>query len=61
MGGSKIVGMKTEKERQKKVVLMYQVYLCEFQRVFKFGTEEKTAAVEIEKTLCGGNKYIYFN
>ena len=41
MGGSKRVGVTINEERHKKLVLMYQVSLCEFQREFKFGMEEK--------------------
>ena len=35
--GSKWMWYKTDKEHQKKVELMQQVSLCEFQQEFKFG------------------------
>ena len=35
------VGLTTDEELRKKLVLMHQVSLCEFQREFKFGMEEK--------------------
>ena len=40
-GGRCGVGVMTDKERQKKWVLIHQASLCEFQREFKFGMEEK--------------------
>ena len=57
MGVSKRVGVTTNDKRHKKVVPMYQARLCEFQ----IWDGRKTAALEIEKTLCGGKKYIDFN
>ena len=53
MGGSKRVGVTTNKEHHKKLVLMYQVSLCEFQREFKFGMEEKSDGRNREDALCG--------
>ena len=41
IGGRKRVGVTTNDKRHKKVVMIYQAPLCEFQREFKFGMEEK--------------------
>ena len=42
MGGIKIVGVTTNEERHKKLVLMYQTFMCEFQRELKFEMEENS-------------------
>ena len=41
LGNSKWVGLTTDEELRQKLVLMHQVSLREFQREFKFGTEDK--------------------
>ena len=40
MGGDCEAGLTTEEELRKKLVLMHQASLCEFQREFKFGMED---------------------
>ena len=41
MGGSEWLGLMTNKEHRQKLVIMHQASLCEFQREFEFGMEEK--------------------
>ena len=41
MVGSKWLGLATNKGRRKKLVLMHQASLCEFQQGCKFGIEDK--------------------
>ena len=47
-----------DEERRKKLVMIHQASLREFQREFKFGIWDvrQKAVVEIHKSLCGGRK-----
>ena len=54
--GGCAVGVPTDAQRGKKLVLMHQASQCEFQRGFKFSMEDRKVAVEIEKSLFGGIK-----
>ena len=41
MGVNEWVGLTNDKDKCQKLVLMHEASLCEFQREFKFGLEDK--------------------
>ena len=51
LSGSKLVSLTTNGDIREKLVLTNQVSLCEFQREFKFGIEEKIGNKNTEYAL----------